>query len=85
MTALDQIPVIVSELRDGFRGSASCANIESRETQLRRMRTMLIEREDRFLDALAADFGKPRAEAWLTEIGFTINDVNHTLAHLPCG
>jgi aldehyde dehydrogenase (NAD+) len=54
-----------------------------RVATLERLRDLLIAREDRFLDALAADFGKPRAEAWLTEIGFTISDVNHTLAHLP--
>ena len=34
------------------------------------------------LDALAADLGKPALEAWITEIGFTIADINHTLAHL---
>ena len=34
------------------------------------------------LDALAQDFSKPRFEAWTTEIGFTISDINHTLAHL---
>jgi len=44
---------------------------------------LLEERETQLLDALAADFGKPRAEAWATELGFTIGDINHTLAHLP--
>jgi aldehyde dehydrogenase (NAD+) len=54
-----------------------------RVATLERLRGLLEEREGRLLDALAADFGKPRAEAWLTEIGFTIGDINHTLAHLP--
>ena len=43
---------------------------------------MLVEREPQLLDALAADLGKPRFEAWTTEIGFTISEINHTLAHL---
>ena len=54
-----------------------------RVATLERLRDLLSEREERLLDALAADFGKPRPEAWLTEIGFTISDINHTLANLP--
>ncbi len=81
MTALDQIPVIVSELRDGFRAGV-VRDIESRETQLRRLRSMLIEQEDRFVDALVADVGKPRIEAYMTEIAFTVNEIDHTLKHL---
>jgi aldehyde dehydrogenase (NAD+) len=54
-----------------------------RVATLKRLRSLVEERESRLLDALAADFGKPRAEAWATEIGFTISDIGHTLAHLP--
>ncbi len=54
-----------------------------RVATLKRMRSLLEEREERLLDALVADFGKPRAEAWLTEIGFTVSDIDHTLANLP--
>lgn len=54
-----------------------------RVATLERLRALVIERESRLLDALAADFGKPRPEAWTTEIGFTVSDINHTLAQLP--
>jgi aldehyde dehydrogenase (NAD+) len=81
MTALDQIPVVVADLRDGFR-TGVVRDIESREAQLRRLRTMLIEQEDRFVDALVADVGKPRIEAYMTEIAFTVNEIDHTLKHL---
>ncbi len=81
MTALDQIPVIIDELREGFRAGA-VRDVESRETQLRRMRAMLVEHEDRFVDALVTDVGKPRIEAYMTEIAFTINEIDHTLKHL---
>ena len=43
---------------------------------------MLIEQEDRFVDALVADVGKPRIEAYMTEIAFTVNEIDHTLKHL---
>lgn len=81
MTALDQIPVIVGELRDGFRAGV-VRDIESRVAQLRRLRSMLIEQENRFVDALVADMGKPRIEAYMTEIAFTVNEIDHTLKRL---
>ena len=81
MTALDQIPIIVGELRDGFRAGV-VRDIESRVAQLRRLRSMLIEQENRFVDALVADMGKPRIEAYMTEIAFTVNEIDYTLKHL---
>ena len=43
---------------------------------------MFVEQEDRLIDALVADVGKPRIEAYTTEIAFTINEIDHTLKHL---
>jgi aldehyde dehydrogenase (NAD+) len=81
MTAVDRIPDIVQELRDGFRNGA-LRDIESRRVQLRRLRALFVEQEDRLIDALVADVGKPRIEAYTTEIAFTINEIDHTLKHL---
>jgi aldehyde dehydrogenase (NAD+) len=81
-TSLDDIAPKVLAARAAFdKGGTRPA--AWRVATLERLRDLLVEREDRLLDALAADFGKPRAEAWVTEIGFTIGDINHTLAHLP--
>jgi aldehyde dehydrogenase (NAD+) len=81
-TPLDAIASCVQAARDTYdRGTTKPA--EWRVATLRRMKQLLVEREERLLGALAADFGKPRAEAWLTEIGFAISDIDHTLAHLP--
>jgi len=81
-TPLDAIGSLVQGARVSYdRGTTKPA--EWRIATLRRMKQLLIEREERLLVALAADFGKPRAEAWLTEIGFAISDIDHTLAHLP--
>jgi aldehyde dehydrogenase (NAD+) len=38
--------------------------------------------EERLLDALAADLGKPRPEAWFTEIGVTIAEIEHAVDNL---
>jgi aldehyde dehydrogenase (NAD+) len=81
-TPLDEIAPKVSAARTAFE-QRTTAPYGWRVATLEALRDLLVERESRFLDALAADFGKPRAEAWLTEIGFTVSDINHTLAHLP--
>ena len=81
-TPLADIAPKVAAARTAFDAGAT-RPAAWRVATLERMRSLLEEREGRLLDALAADFGKPRAEAWATELGFTIGDINHTLAHLP--
>ncbi len=81
MTPVDHIPEIVQVLRDGFRHGV-VRDIESRRSQLRQLRSLFTEQEDRLIDALVADLGKPRIEAYITEIAFTINEIDHTLDRL---
>ena len=81
MTAVDRIPQIVQDLRDGFR-SGVVRDIESRRGQLQQLRALFVEHEDRLIDALVADVGKPRIEAYMSEIAFTINEIGHVLKHL---
>ena len=81
MTPVDHIPGLVQELRAGFQAGV-LSDVESRRAQLRRLRDLFVEQEDRLIDALAADVGKPRIEAYTTEIAFTINEIDHTLKHL---
>ena len=84
MTSVEQIPEIVARVRGGFDAGA-LRTIASRSDQLAQLRRLLVEQEDRLVDALAIDVGKPRIEAYTTEIGFTINEIDHTLKHLERG
>jgi aldehyde dehydrogenase (NAD+) len=43
---------------------------------------MLVEREGELLAALATDLGKPPTEAWATDVGFVISEIDHALRHL---
>ena len=81
MTPVDRIPEIVQELREGFQRRV-VHDVESRRRQLRQLRALFTEQEDRLVDALVADVGKPRIEAYTTEIAFTINEIDHTLKRL---
>lgn len=81
VTPLDEIAPKIAAARAAF-ATGSTKPIAWRRATLERIRDLVEAREPQLLDALAADFGKPRFEAWTTEIGFTISDINHTLAHL---
>lgn len=53
-----------------------------RHEQLDALETMLRDHQDVFAAALATDLGKPPIEAWTTEIGFSLNDIDHQRDHL---
>jgi len=80
-TEASEIPKLVGKLREAFE-SGRTRSIEWRRQQLQRMKAMLEEREADFLDALAADLGKPRLEGWASDIAMVINEIDHTLRHL---
>jgi aldehyde dehydrogenase (NAD+) len=81
VTPLPAIPTIVADARQAFLAGATKPK-KWRVATLRRLRSLVERHEGRLLDALAADFGKPRFESWATEIGFVLSDIDHTLAQL---
>ncbi len=72
---------LVSEVRAGY-DTGRTQSIEWRKAQLSAMAAMLKENADRFAAALKSDLGKAPTEAWLTEIGFTLSDIDHTRSHI---
>ncbi len=81
VTPISEIAVIVDGARRAFAGGTTRPRGWRVET-LRRLRELLVSNERVLLEALAADFGKPAFEAWATEIGFLVTDIDHTLAQL---
>lgn len=53
-----------------------------RLAQLKGIERFLTEQQSALSAALKADLGKSNAEAWTTEIGFTLKDVKHTQRNL---
>ena len=80
-TPIDSIAGIVDQARTTYRSGATRPRAW-RVSTLQRLRGLMVQHESRLLEALAADFGKPRFEAWATEIGFVLGDIDHTIAHL---
>jgi aldehyde dehydrogenase (NAD+) len=81
MTDIDAIADAIDRVREGFAAGVVRA-VSDRETQLRQLRRMLIEQEDVFAAALKSDLGKSALEAYSTEIGYTIGEIDHTLRHI---
>jgi aldehyde dehydrogenase (NAD+) len=72
---------VVARLRATFR-TGRTKPVEWRTTQLRRLREMLTDKGADLAAALHADLGKSSAEAFRTEIDFTVREIDHTLDHL---
>lgn len=73
-TAVATIPAIVQRARDAFN-SGRTRPLSWRRAQLDGMRKLLEDNSEQLLAALAADLGKPAAEGWVTDIGFTIGEI----------
>ncbi|HEY8986680.1 MAG TPA: aldehyde dehydrogenase family protein [Streptomyces sp.] len=81
-TATPERPAdVVTRLRATFR-TGRTKPVEWRTTQLRRLREMLTEKGADLAAALHTDLGKSSAEAYRTEIDFTVREIDHTLDHL---
>jgi len=71
----------VDRVRKG-RDAGAVRDVDARRTQLERLRAMLDEHEAEFAEALRRDLGKSAIEAYLTETGFLLNELDHVLGHL---
>ncbi|MFC7336881.1 aldehyde dehydrogenase family protein [Haloferula chungangensis] len=60
----------MNQLVAAMRSESRAPDLEERLASLRRILNLIEEREDRILDALKADLGKPPMEAWLSEVLF---------------
>jgi aldehyde dehydrogenase (NAD+) len=75
------IVALVARLRASFT-TGRTRPLSWRREQLGRLKALLVEREADLLEALRADLGKPPTEAWATDVGIVISEVEHALHHL---
>jgi aldehyde dehydrogenase (NAD+) len=80
-TAFPHIEARLDRVRRGFDEGVVRA-VGDRETQLRQLRRYLVEREEPITAALRTDLGKSSFEAYSTEIGFTINEIDLALSRI---
>ncbi|MCV2884591.1 aldehyde dehydrogenase family protein [Aestuariibacter sp. AA17] len=75
------IAQLVSAVRQHFTLGLS-KDYQWRVNQLKRLRLMVVENQDKLASALYEDLGKGEVESWTSEIGFVISDIDHTIKHL---
>ena len=65
-----------------FLESKATLSYSFRKSQLEKLKAALYYFEEEIYAALYTDLKKNKEEAWVTEIGLTLAEINHTLKHL---
>jgi aldehyde dehydrogenase (NAD+) len=73
--------VSIENLRAYFLSGAT-QSYDFRLNQLKRLKKVVLESEKELYQALYADLKKTDEDAWATEIGFFLSELNDTIAHL---
>ena len=71
------------ELQGKSRWATARTSVRERIEKLQRLRKAIVKRQQEFYDAVWNDFHKPQTEAWLTEVFPALQEINHTVNHLP--
>jgi aldehyde dehydrogenase (NAD+) len=71
----------IQQLRSYFLSGAT-QSYDFRLNQLKRLKKVVLESEKELYQALYADLKKTDEDAWATEVGFFLSELNHTIEHL---
>ncbi len=71
----------ITSLRSYFKSGAT-QSYEFRLNQLRRLKQVVLDHEKELYQALYADLRKTDEDAWATEVGFFLSELNYTIEHL---
>lgn len=72
---------LLARMRSYFSGGTT-RDVAFRLAQLKALKTTLVSHEAELFDALKKDLGKCAMEAYTTEFGFVVGDIDHTIKHL---
>jgi len=65
-----------------FYSTGQTKGVDFRIAQIKKLKNSVLAYEQRILDALHMDMGKPALEAYLSEIRFVIQEIDYALKHL---
>ncbi|MGZ3881913.1 MAG: aldehyde dehydrogenase family protein, partial [Flavisolibacter sp.] len=71
----------LQSLRSFFDGYNSLS-YEFRKQQLQKLKAAILKHERELYEALYSDLKKSAEESWVTEVGFLVAEINHTVKHL---
>ncbi len=72
---------VLQQLSQYFQSGAT-RSYDFRIKQLKLLKQALLKNEKAIYEALQADLGKSAEESWVTEVGFTIGEINFALKNL---
>jgi aldehyde dehydrogenase (NAD+) len=70
------------QLLRNFYESYHTSSYQFRKQQLQILKAAVLRHEKELYDALYSDLKKNVEESWVTEVGFLVAEINHTLKHL---
>ena len=76
-----EINEILNGINDFFYTNKT-KDVEFRLEQLKRLRDAVKKYEPEFIKALSEDLRKPEFEAYITETGFVLHELNYAIKHL---
>lgn len=76
-TAFDAAALVNKQRQ--FFNTGKTKDVEFRIQQLKKLRQLIVDNEQAIMDALKKDLNKSPMEAYGTEIGFMVADIDHTL------
>jgi aldehyde dehydrogenase (NAD+) len=77
---LNLLPML-QNLRSNYQSGVT-QDCDFRITQLKKLKAAILKQEDALFEALNIDLNKSKEEAWITELGFVIAEIDTTLKHL---
>ena len=75
------IKEILQSQKDFFRSGATLP-VSFRLDALRRLRALIVSREDEICRALASDLGKSDYESYMCEVGLALSEISYMIRHL---
>ncbi|MFS0839878.1 aldehyde dehydrogenase [Paenibacillus sp. 1P03SA] len=78
---MNRIHALLDKQRN-FYATGATKPLNFRMEQLRRLKAMIRDHEEAIMEALRQDLGKSDFEAFATEIGILLEEINHVLKHL---
>lgn len=72
----------IVERQRGYFHSFKTRDVSQRKNNLLKLRQLVLDYEDQIHKALKSDLGKPEYEAFVSETGFVISEIDYALKHL---
>ena len=78
---MSDIQVILQSQRDFFK-TGTTLSVDFRIEQLMKLKEVINQYEDKIEEALYLDLNKDSYEAYMCEIGMTLNELNHMIKNI---